>query len=157
MEIYILRHAKAAKDSKDGSDFERPLNDKGKKQVAILNEFLKKNPLSPDRILVSPAKRTRQTYKGIQDLFPGAEFIPELYLAEKEILLEQLAKLENVHSVLLIGHNDGLSELVSYLTDSFIQLPTCGFVTLHTSLENLNMLGRGTASILTEFYPEVNP
>lgn len=155
MEIYILRHAKAAKDSKDGSDFERPLNDKGKKQVAVLREFLKKHPLSPDRILVSPSKRTRQTYKGIQDLFPGAEFISELYLAEKEILLEQLAKLENVGSVLLIGHNDGLSELVSHLTDSHIQLPTCGFVALHTSLDNLNLLSQGTATVFTEFYPEV--
>jgi len=156
MEIYILPHAKAAKDSKDGYDFERPLNDKGKKQVAILNEFLKKNPISPDRILVSTAKRTRQTYKGVEELFPGAEFVSELYLAEKEILLAQLAKLENVGSVLVIGHNDGLSELVSYLTDSYIQLPTCGFVELHTSMDNLNLLSQGTATVFTEFYPEVN-
>jgi phosphohistidine phosphatase len=155
MDIYILRHAKAAKDSKNGSDFDRPLNDKGKKQVAALSEFLKNHPISPERILVSPAKRTRQTYKGIQDLMPGAEFIPELYLAEKEILLQQLAKLEKVNSIMLIGHNDGLSEIVSYLTDSYVQLPTCAFVKLETTLEDLALISQGVAILKLAYYPEI--
>lgn len=155
MEIYILRHAKAARDSKDGSDFERPLNEKGKKQLNLLAEFLRKHPISPEIIMVSSSKRTRQTVKGISEFILDPVFINDLYLADKDALLDQFSQVGKVNSILLVGHNEGLSDLVSYLTHTSIHLPTCGFVKLETTLDDASLLSAGVASLVWEFYPEV--
>jgi phosphohistidine phosphatase len=117
---------------------------------------LKKHPISPEIILVSSSKRTRQTVKGISEFIPDPEFKNELYLADKNALISELSRVGKVNSILIVGHNEGLSDLVSHLVNTSIQLPTCGYVKLETTLDNASLLSAGVASLVWEFYPEVS-
>ena len=57
MQLYIMRHGDAVMQAP--TDAQRPLSEKGRRQVASMAGFLK--PLLPTRVLVSPYIRAQQT------------------------------------------------------------------------------------------------
>ncbi len=70
--------------------------------------------LSPDVVLVSPARRTMETMQALEpwDDTPLIEPIDSLYLADAGQLMAALREVaDTVRSVLLIGHNPGLHDL----------------------------------------------
>lgn len=74
--------------------------------------------LAPDVVLVSPARRTRETLAALEpwDDTPLVEPMETLYLASARQLLAVLHGVsETVRSVLLIGHNPGMHELAVML------------------------------------------
>lgn len=117
-ELMLLRHAKS--DWKDDTlaDLERPLADKGKKSICKISHWLHDQALLPDLILVSPAKRTRQTLKRLK--LPKTipiEVHTELYLANLTTLTSLLAQVPSHYErVLIIGHNPGLEALMRFLS-----------------------------------------
>lgn len=115
-ELILLRHAKSDWKDDDHSDIERPISSKGKKQAIKVARWLQDNALTPDLILVSPAKRAQQTFRRICKECPS-EFrtIDELYLAELDTLKQVLAQIHGVHRVMIIGHNPGLEQLYRFL------------------------------------------
>lgn len=117
--LYVLRHAKAAPEGRDG-DAERPLAKRGRKAAAAIGDYLAGLKLLPRLVLCSTALRTRET---LAQLLPALDPAPEvlyeegLYLAAARRLLERVQRLpESAESVLLIGHNPGLHQLASTLT-----------------------------------------
>jgi phosphohistidine phosphatase len=108
-------------------------------------------------VLCSTARRTRDT---LAFLVPGlvdprrVVFEDELYLATAEALLERVRRhagdgeADRVETLLLIGHNPGLTELVNLLvdrdTDRLENLPTFGVVVLEAPA-GLAALGPGDA------------
>lgn len=77
-----------------------------------------------------------------------------MYLAESHTLLQFLSQVQlSQNELFLIGHNNGLSDLVSYLVGDFISLPTSGFVVLDLNVPNLGEVTQGCATIVDEFYP----
>lgn len=114
-ELLVMRHAKS-----DWSlglrDFDRPLNDRGTRAAARMGEWLSENDLAPDLIISSSAERTRRTVDAVI-LACGTEqvqFFDELYHATATTWLAHLRRQE-VHRVLLCGHNPGLDDLVETL------------------------------------------
>lgn len=114
--LLLLRHAKA--DAPQGTpDRERPLAERGREQAARMGAYLAAEGLLPDRVVVSPARRTRETV----DLVLGAlgrrgsgsevpvEQEPRLYEAAPETIVAVARGLEDA-CVLLVGHNPGLGE-----------------------------------------------
>src|SRR5258705_13867315 len=61
--LLLLRHAKSSWDDASLDDFDRPLNDRGKKAVPIMGKWLRRKKLKPNLILSSPAVRAKQTTK----------------------------------------------------------------------------------------------
>lgn len=118
-QLIVLRHGKAAPQDEAG-DHKRPLAEKGRKAVALVGAKLKALGLKPELVLVSTALRTRETYElaaGPGGLKP-AEFEDDIYLASTQILLRRLKKVPpRTNSVLIIGHNPGLAELIRKLSD----------------------------------------
>ncbi len=114
--LTLLRHAKSSWDDSVARDFDRPLNDKGKRAAAIIGKFIKRNNLVFDQILASPAVRVIETLEHVEPA-SGLSFEPKwdrkIYLASSVTLLDVLrgANADADH-VLMVGHNPGLEDLI---------------------------------------------
>ncbi|GKT12774.1 MAG: phosphohistidine phosphatase [Thiomicrorhabdus sp.] len=123
-ELILLRHAKSEWKNTDLADIDRPLSDKGKKSAVKLGKWLKSESLIPDLILVSPAKRAQQTLRRIcSENSVNTITMDNLYLADLTMLLQILAETPNTKRVMIIGHNQGLERLLSYLQHSDSDTP----------------------------------
>lgn len=112
--LMLLRHTKS--DWTDGAeDRERPLGPRGRQAAPLMGAYLAHHGLVPDRVLVSPARRTRETWDLAAAAF-GTELpvaIDErIYMASTgrlfDIVREQPA---DAHVLLVVGHNPGLQDL----------------------------------------------
>ncbi len=103
-------------------DIARPLNKRGRRAAVLIGKWLADEGIRPGLVLCSSARRTRETLDLILEAIGPQVPIhiePDLYLADASSLLARLRRLpRDVPSVLLIGHNPGLQELVSELADS---------------------------------------
>lgn len=116
--LIVLRHAKAAH-VPGLADRERPLTDRGRQDAERAGETLKRMGLSPDLVLCSPATRTTQTAElalaGLGST-PPVHFDGEIYEAYPDELLELVGRTDGeVSTLLLVGHNPGVHELVMSL------------------------------------------
>jgi phosphohistidine phosphatase len=116
--LVLLRHAKSSWGDPSRGDRERPLNTRGREAGRLLaGWFAERAP--PDLVLCSDALRTRQTLEAIAAAFPRrpkAQVEKRLYLASPAALLERIAAVpDEVHRLLVIGHNPGMHELAALL------------------------------------------
>ena len=153
MKLYLLRHAKTNQVSPTGKDFDRELLPRGYEQITELKLFLKENPIAPKTILCSSAIRTRQTLAELKGLWPNADiqYIDDLYLAEKEEILKLMCAQNSPDELLVVGHNEGLSELAMNLAHPAHLLKTCGFMSLEFPFESSAYISKDTGSILSTF------
>ncbi|MBK8808872.1 MAG: histidine phosphatase family protein [Bacteroidales bacterium] len=137
--IILLRHAKAEKENYNLSDFDRKLNEKGIKQVTDLKETFFDDTPTPDLILISSAQRTKETYNLLfesKNYKAISTYKPDLYLASVDVIESIVASLpDSVQTLLLIGHNNGISDFANKF-GLYIGLPTCGVVVINSPLEN---------------------
>ena len=153
MIIHFLRHAKTNQLSPTGHDFDRELLPRGYEQLIELKSEITPKPFSISRVFCSSAQRTRQTLTQIAEYFPDAtiSYLDELYLASKSELLHFVTQQKSSEEILIIGHNEGLSDLVSYLTDTDIYLKTCGYIQVSFPFEHSGYLSSGTGSAVERF------
>lgn len=155
--LQLIRHAKTNQHSHSGKDFDRELLPKGIAQANMLaQEFLSHN-LELGKCLVSAAVRTKQTFSIMQQhgvSFTEVQVQPELYLASAMELLAFLHQ-QTDPLVTLIGHNEGISELLCYCVDDYEHLKTSGFIQLVFDLDQWDQLSRGTGMIRHRYRPEV--
>jgi len=118
--LYILRHAKAAPEDREG-DAERPLTKRGRKAAAAMGAYLGGLKRPPRLVLCSTSLRTRETLDEVLpslDPAPQTFFEEALYLASARRLLERVQRLpDEADSVLVIGHNPGLHQLAATLSN----------------------------------------
>jgi phosphohistidine phosphatase len=118
--VLLLRHAKSAWGQPGLDDHERPLNKRGERAAEAMAEHIVHNAPRPDLILCSTAVRTRQTLAPLVHRLatpaPPIALEKGLYLAsESELLVRLRAVPEDIGTVLLIGHNEGIGELANAL------------------------------------------
>ena len=113
-QLILLRHAKAAVDSDTGEDFDRPLAARGREDAPVVAQALVDAGADPQVVLVSDAKRTRETWALVGASFPKAEvrFLSSLYLGASETLATEAEK-AGAERVMIVAHNQGLHELAS--------------------------------------------
>lgn len=136
--IILLRHAKAGWNEPGQSDLERHLTGRGENDCLAMAKRLKARGLDANRaiILCSPARRTRQTAAHVMRIL-GAEpdrvaVDQRLYLANPADLMLVLGEqADAVDTLLLVGHNPGLTDLTARLSGKWVQsMPTCGYAEL---------------------------
>lgn len=118
--ILLLRHAHAAWGQPGVRDFDRPLDERGVEDAALVGRAMAGEGLLPDRVLCSPATRCVQTCEIIAGLIPGSLDIHHshaLYSNDHGYYLELLAQQEAA-TVLLIGHNPMMEDTAQALTFS---------------------------------------
>jgi phosphohistidine phosphatase len=117
--LLLLRHAKSDWSVGGQRDIDRALAERGRKVAPLMGDYLARHRLRPDRIVVSSARRTRETCDLILPAFkdvPPVAFEPRIYEAPPKALLEVVrASAVDAHSLMVIGHNPGIQELASLL------------------------------------------
>lgn len=156
MKLHLLRHAKTEIQSLSGKDFDRTLMTKGLIQANLAGQFLKDSGVQIKETYCSDAARTQQTLSIVAKSVDCGKVIlkHELYLADRETLLALLWKIKHNKDLLIIGHNDGLSELASYLTDQYIHLKTCGYVSIEFMADSWKETSMGTGTIVSDYRPQ---
>jgi len=131
--LYIARHAKSSWDDASLSDFERPLNKRGKKDAPFIANLLKEKGIKPELILSSPAKRAKTTAKHYHETL-GSElrFDERIYEASLMSLIYLIQEtFESVDSLMIVGHNPGLTMLNDRLSNkSIYNIPTAAVVAI---------------------------
>ena len=126
--LYLLRHAKSSWKDETLSDAERPLNGRGRRTSQTVGDFLRKEEIIPELVLSSPAVRARQTADivlGAAGLNTDLRFDERIYEAGPQRLLEVIRQIEkSKKTVLLVGHNPGLEELLELLTEAVETMST---------------------------------
>jgi len=153
LRLHLIRHAKTEKISLSGDDFDRKLVEKGNCQLILLKKYLNGMVNSDDLILCSPASRTTQTLSALklQNKSIPVKFLDELYLGNSNSLFSAICKQNNKSNLWLIGHNDGISDLASYLTGENIYFHTSEFISLSTSITDWHHLSADSCVLVDRY------
>jgi phosphohistidine phosphatase len=127
--LLVLRHAKSSWDDRALDDHDRPLNDRGRRDAPRIGDLIHERGLTPETILSSDAVRARLTAEAVAEAAQYAGKIRlnrNLYLAGPADIRAVLGGLDETHgeTVMIVGHNPGLEELVAELTGEHEDLPT---------------------------------
>src|SRR5260370_10099931 len=109
LRLMLLRHAKSSWSSPGMQDAARPLNGRGEAAARLMGGYMARHSLLPDRVLCSPARRSRETWAAIAAQWPAAMdvvFDQRLYPAPPQVVLSVVRAQDNAaRSLLVIGHN----------------------------------------------------
>lgn len=156
--LILLRHAKS--DRPPGiADLDRPLNTRGKRAAPRMGVYLAAEGLIPEVVVVSPARRTRETWEAVQGALKGleAEIVPSIYEAPETALLAVVQSTpDTAGSLLMIGHNPGLQDLAMRLVGSgetaarrrlALEFPTAAVVVLDFEGDVWSTVAAGTGRL----------
>lgn len=122
MRVFVLRHAKSDWDA-GASDFERPLNDRGRREALRMADHVRENGIRPDVVVCSPAARARETLAVVAVACDDVRVVDALYGAEADDIRDVIAAID-ASSVMVVGHDPGLSDFVG------TELKTCTLATV---------------------------
>lgn len=116
----IFRHAKSDWNDARLRDFDRPLNARGRVGAGVMGkhilEYGRENAVGWKRIVASPAVRVTQTIELAGEAAgetPPITWDRRIYLANSATLIEVLREQDDdPRSILLVGHNPGLEDLI---------------------------------------------
>ncbi len=131
-ELYLVRHAKSSWTSGAATDFARPLNPRGEKSAPFMAELLLRRSVNPELFISSPANRALTTARYFIAAYGRSpdEIQQEetLYPGNLNGILSVIQKVPDTYrSVILFGHNPGMTDAVNRLGRQYIpNLPTAG-------------------------------
>ena len=140
--LYLLRHAKSSWDDPELTDFERPLADRGLRDIPRMASRLQQRGDTVDCVVTSPALRAKTTAKMMAGLigFPPDEVAsnPELYFAGAGMFLKTVRLLDaDCQLAMLVGHNPAITEFADVICDGRIDhIPTCGLLKLQFPVQH---------------------
>ena len=114
--LTILRHAKSSWDKPGLDDFDRPLNERGRKSARLMGRELRKRKMRFDLVVASAAVRVQETLEEFaegygEDLEVGVE--SRIYEAGVQTLMDVVRAIpDRVEKAMIVGHNPGLQQLV---------------------------------------------
>lgn len=117
LRLLLLRHAKAAWPA-GVLDVDRPLAGRGREASVTMGNYIKSECLAPDLAIVSPARRTQETWEIVHPIIGEVPSRQDgrIYEAPVSRLVTVLQEVEpEVRTLLLIGHNPGFEDLASLL------------------------------------------
>lgn len=135
-ELILLRHAHAESAAIGQDDIDRPLSRQGLAEAEAAGKWLQAHNLSPDRILCSPARRTRETLEQVLQVTGFIEQRQEsrIYNATPGTLMQVADEHRECPRLMLVGHNPGLEQLAALLSSGqsgdFRGMPAAGIVLL---------------------------
>lgn len=158
----LFRHAKSDWHDARARDFDRPLNGRGRKGAAVMGKHITRHGVPWDRILASPAVRVAETIElsaraAKRDL--AINWDRRIYLASSATLLDVLREQDgNPDSILLVGHNPSLEDLIFDLVPDDgnnplrdlveEKFPTATFAVLEIDIDDWAKLDDGTARLV---------
>jgi phosphohistidine phosphatase len=158
--LILVRHAKSSQSYGLGSDFDRPLNDRGFRDASDMGKKLFKKKIAIDQFVSSPAIRAKTT---------AELFIAEYGRKQKEILLIPLlyhagadnfsevvgGLVDDVGHAALFSHNPGITEFASSLTNHPVShMPTSSVFAVTAPVNTWKEFVTAEKSFLFFYKPE---
>jgi phosphohistidine phosphatase len=135
--LIVVRHGHA---DPGEADFARQLSQRGVSEANATGKRLAERGIAPDAVLTSTAPRALETAIAVagQCGFDGeVQRSDALYLAEPTTILRSVrTTADAVQTLLVVGHNPGLSALVELLTGQMCELHTAEAVQLKLQVEH---------------------
>jgi phosphohistidine phosphatase len=142
----LLRHAKSDWDDLGRRDFDRGLNDRGRRGAALMGNHIRDHGVKWEHVVASPAERVKRTLEAAH-IDGNIAWQDKAYLASSATLIDLLAKVQgNPRSVLLSGHNPGLQELIFDLVppeeenalfdEAALKLPTATYAVVELDIDD---------------------
>ncbi len=126
--LLLLRHAKSSWGDATLPDHDRPLNPRGQRDVPRMGQWMREQGLCPSLIASSTAVRAQATAQGVAEACGYRHelvSVPQLYLGCPSDYVNYLRTVgEQYPSVLVVGHNPGLEQLLELLTGVCQRFPT---------------------------------
>ena len=115
--LTLLRHAKSGWDEPAARDFDRAINDRGKRAARTMGDYARSKGYRFDAIIASPAVRVIDTLDIFQTAMGNENLEPKwdrrIYLASSASLFDVLRDApEGATDLLMVGHNPGLEDLI---------------------------------------------
>ncbi|MFN3312756.1 MAG: SixA phosphatase family protein [Hyphomonas sp.] len=110
--LILMRHAKTEPWNEGIDDFGRALVTRGHDDARRMAEEIVRLGWSPERILVSSARRARETCSQVARVVTGerVRVMEALYLTGVRGLTEAVSQHDGAHTLMVIGHNPGLHD-----------------------------------------------
>jgi phosphohistidine phosphatase len=150
--LMLLRHAKTERAGPGERDRDRELTKRGRTDAPAIATYMAHNDLVPDLVLVSPARRTQQTWDLVSAVFdkaPRRSNEDRIYSAGADDLMMLIGETRGTPALLVIGHNPGLHDLSLQLIASgdakmrtrlLDNLPTSGLAVIDLPFDNWSQL-----------------
>jgi phosphohistidine phosphatase len=149
--LLVLRHAKSSWSDPALDDHERPLNKRGRRDAPRMGELVRQYGLIPDMVISSDAMRAQLTAEAVAAAacYSGEILLNQhLYMASPADILSVLRTAPgSAETVMIVGHNPGLEELIEQLTGEQQDLPTAALAQIVLPIEqwrDLKLSTRGT-------------
>lgn len=154
----LLRHAKSDWDDLGHKDFDRGLNERGRRGATLMGEHIRDHGIRWDHVMASPAERVKRTLEAA-GLDAQVDWQERAYLASAATLAELLRGVRgDAASVLLVGHNPGLQELIFDLVppeaenelfdETAEKYPTAAFAVLELRIDDWLQLAPGCGELV---------
>lgn len=145
--LILIRHAKSDWSNAGLSDFDRPLNHRGKQDAPMMGQRLHQRDIQIDFFVSSTARRAMQTTQLLTEAigYSPDDIIwqPDLYLASPREILHVIHQTEDsCQTLALLAHNPGITTLANYLCPEarIANVPTCGVVILEFDIDSWEAL-----------------
>lgn len=129
--LLLIRHAKSDWNDPSLPDFDRPLNERGKRDVPVMGQRLLNKEVKIDALISSPAKRAKKTAELIAKEYDIKKeniiFVDELYHADPSAFFDVISKTDDEYeNIAVFSHNPGITEFANQLAEVRIDnMPTC--------------------------------
>ena len=159
--LLLIRHAKSSWDDPELTDYERPLNERGKKDAPAMAEKLYERGIKIDAFVTSPARRARKTAEQFAKRYKKEKedllLKTELYMASDEAFNSVVEKLnDDIDCVAIFSHNPGITDFANSLTDDIRidNIPTSGIFAVSIEAKKWNKFKEAKKKFLFFDYPK---
>jgi len=158
--LYLVRHAKSSWSNPELRDFDRPLNKRGNRDAPFMGSLIKEKGIRPDLLISSPSKRALATAEYFADEldYRKNDIVKEDDLYEagvRDILRIVSLQEEKFDSIMLFGHNPGITDFCNMISDKQIDnIPTSAVVSLILNPGQWNKINEGTCKLEFFEYPK---
>lgn len=156
-QLLILRHAKSSWGDSSLADWERPLSERGVSDAPRVGELLRTRSIVPDLVITSDALRARTTAKAVAESAGYKRNLvikPSLYLANPDDIIAVLSSLADdaAGSVMIVGHNPGLEDLIEQLTGEQHEMPTAALMQLALPIDRWGDLDASIPATVKDYW-----
>lgn len=158
--LFLIRHAKSSWDDATLKDFDRPLNKRGHQNATEMANRLKKDEITFDKILSSPAIRAKTTAIYFAEILEipaiKVEFIASIYESYEDNIIQLVCNTSNsINSLAIFGHNPTFTMLANIFSETpIMNVPTCGIVAIQFNTEDWRNFFEASRKMLFFDYPK---
>jgi phosphohistidine phosphatase len=159
-QLILIRHAKSSWDSSATNDFDRPLNERGKKDAPMMAQRLLDKKIKIHAFISSPAKRAKKTAIAFVEEFGRDKdeiiFKEELYGALVDSFYDVISEVDDkFDTIAVFSHNPGITDFANSLTSAIIDnLPTCGIFSVSVDSKHWKDIRDAEKKFIFADYPK---